>query len=908
MFTQISKNVKIKNQHRCISETDIVLYRSCSLDNVELWFLVDNPNRLYNDNAFLFNYIKVKYPHLKFAIVSSTVLKINENDKEFVKLYRNHKSNYKKLIPEKSKVVSIGRSIFALTESNDLLPEYFYDEISDMWKFYCPEIQSYVWPVDAIKKWKGLNNFLQIMFEFQINHAIKYKYRREMVIKPNLVMVENPNEFLLQNMDEKEVAWDTETFGLNFWNKLICITMSFDGITGYYLPWEKIDKDILNKFFENKYQILANGKFDVCFMRYRGINNAKVNFDTLNAGHIINETRSNSLKVHAWIYGCLGGYDNDLDLYKQKHKIKNYGDIPEEILFPYATMDAIVCFQVYKKMKEQIGYYDENSEIVLGTIDQKNPPFEEHWSLAQYFYDIVMPSIEVYTRIELQGLNINVDNLRNRSKEIDEDLIKLETQLCNAFNLPIDHIFEKYHFDDSSNNAFDEGLFDLPDRIQLDTKEFNMDSDVKLGKLLASLGWENLGTAKAGQYLTGKDQLLAWSKLGRKEADLILTYRKKAKLQSTYIGREQDKSGIWQFIKKHGENDYRVHSTYWVQLANSGRNRSSSPNAQNYPSRGEEARIVRSIFTTPNNDFVFLASDFSGYQLRLTAMKSKDPVMADVFINQGGDLHSVTTVEVLLNNKITLEEFLKVKKETFYARLRVKAKNFNFGLIFFAKSPTIMRTIIQPNWSEDECDAFIKDNNLELKNYCGKPNKYFTVAYYTRERFFDTYSVLREYLETQMLSAEARGYVRSCYGAFRRLLLLKYKGSFASTIYTNEYLKDQQSSYKGLIAHYKSIALNSPIQNREVVGIHRVMIALDNWLIENNMQSRLFLQCHDSLDLVVHRNELSRVCTKIKELAEQDYPEYDGIPVEIEGDVADPLKNELFDMGHDWSKYLEKEV
>lgn len=911
-FQSISPDVKKKDQDNILKSP--LLYKNFSGDikSSELFIVLNSTFETLNLPKEHFikgveSLILNSFGQISFSILNGTKLFLTPKDsskleKNILRFYRFNCFDLSDYIPPNSKVITFGRGIYNITKSDDLQPYYFYDVLSNKYNFFAPELKSYVWPIDDPKKvffykdnWgrdlktvnaKTSDNFQGLFAREQFKRASEYKIKSSRYKKPDLEYVKEPNEFLTKHMEEKEVAWDTETSSLHFARGEVgCITMSFDGKKGYYLPFDKINKKLLNKFFRDKYQVLANGKFDLKYLKKYGINNVKVDFDTLGAGHLLNEMRSNSLKTHAWMYTKFGGYDLPLEYYKMDHKITNYLDIPLKIMLPYATMDAIVTYRSYELMKKELIALDNNHLMNNG------------WSLSKYYYDIMIPGINMFTDIEMQGMHVDIKELEKRGIELEKQITEIKKE-----------IYEKL----GANENY-----------------LNIDSSSQLGNFLKNVkSWEDLDhgkdrkshTSKDGLYLTGVDQLKRWSKLGHEEADLILKYRELSTLQKNFIGKKENNSGTWKHIVKHKDETYRIHSNFAVMLADSGRNKSSSPNFQNYPSHGDKAKFFRTIFNTPQ-DHVFLSVDYSGLQLRLSAIKSDDPIMRDVFVNQSGDMHSLSTVKILLNNKISFEEFLKRKEEEDpeVLNMRFKSKSINFGLIFLAMEQTLIQNIFEPEWSYEECIDFCynnkesiiekyneaKDNRKlymkEIIDHKGrktvrispkdddKDYTYYTVAFFTREAFFDTYNILKEDLLNTQELASSQGYIRSIYGVFRRLPELTISGR------TSDFKK---------MAKLRSISVNSPIQNMEGVVVMRLMIELHDWLKENNMKSYIFSQIHDAVELYVHKSEIEKVCNYIREIAERDYEEYNNIPLEVEGNVADPINNELWDMGPKWNKYL----
>jgi len=473
-----------------------------------------------------------------------------------------------------------------------------------------------------------------------------------------------------------------------------------------------------------------------------------------------------------------------------------------------------------------------------------------------------MPAVRMFTEIEIGGMYINVEALREISSKLQSEIHKIENEIFQCFGL--------------RNN------------------QINIYSGEQLGNLLKEKGWKDYGIAKKGFYLTNDECLHRWKKEGKKEADLLLQLRAKNTLMKTFVGREDQKTGMWQYIRKHEDGSYRIHSQFAVMLAGSGRMKSRNPNFQNFPSHGESAKMIKKMFQPPDDNFNFLSADQSGLQLRIACMMSGDEVMRDAFINRGGDIHSLTASIAVLNNKYSIEEFLRLKKEgdPEVIEARQIGKTINFAMLFGGTAGLLYRSYIESNWTDAQAEDFVLKNNLEILSYQDKPNLKFTVATYLHKQFFRTYSGLISWIENYKNFGMKNGYIRSPHGAFRRLPFLHYQ--FAGS--------EDDGKRK---SNYESISINSPVQNFETVVMMRAGINLFNWMKENKMNSKAFSFIHDAIEKYVHVEETGEICRKIKELFEKDYPEYKGIPLEMEGNVADYFGNdELWDMGHDWESYL----
>ena len=245
-----------------------------------------------------------------------------------------------------------------------------------------------------------------------------------------------------------------------------------------------------------------------------------------------------------------------------------------------------------------------------------------------------------------------------------------------------------------------------------------------------------------------------------------------------------------------------------------------------------------------------------------------------------------------MKNSRSVEDFWKRRKEgdEIVITARQLGKTINFLLIFDGKPSLLYKNMISPNWTEEEAMKFVKDNNLELLTFNNDYNAKFTVANCIHERFFETYPNLKEWKRINLEHAQEHGFVRSPYGSFRRTPYLQYKGK-----------DDSGSRY----SNYESIILNSPTQTFESMIVLRATINVYDFIKENNMKSYLWDEIHDATEWVAHRDEISLLAQKLKVEFEKDYPEYEGISMVLEGNVADPLKGELWDSGKSWEPYIE---
>jgi len=572
-----------------------------------------------DDMRNLIKYIRGIIGKTPFQVIYCTKFHhLDEDVKSVVEFYRQYSINYKVFNLPNGPILTMGRAIYSVGLNPDLQPPHFYDTVWNKNFFYAPHIERVVYPVEAFftmwddNKHLRKDNFEWVFFEKQLRNCMNHEENEKFFpkISPNIIDVLDTEKFFDEFDEPKEVACDLETTGLHFYkNEIVCMVMSFDGITGYYLPWNKIDKNKLNHFLRNKYQIWAHGKFDCKFLRHRGVTNARVDFDTLHAGHCLNEMRSNSLKTHAFLFTRHGGYEDALSLYKKKYSSakENYGNIPKTILMPYAVMDAIVTFQTYNKMLEQL---------------------IEDSLLYRYYFEDVIPSIEMYLRMELRGVKIDWEACREVGREIKG--------MIEETKIKIFQTLKEYY----------------ANRKTIRWEDLDIDSPTRLGKFLEfELGWPLIERTKTpidrsdkkslGIYATGKTVMKEWKKLGIPAVDLFMDYFGLKSAYTAFSGSEEENNGLWQYRCDNG----RIYPTFWVMLAKSGRNRCSEPNLQNIPKRSKLAELLRKSFTCDEDEFIG-DSDGAGLQVRIATSLSGDLVLREAFTTGDGDVHSQVAAKV----------------------------------------------------------------------------------------------------------------------------------------------------------------------------------------------------------------------------------------------------------------------
>ncbi len=243
----------------------------------------------------------------------------------------------------------------------------------------------------------------------------------------------------------------------------------------------------------------------------------------------------------------------------------------------------------------------------------------------------------------------------------------------------------------------------------------------------------------------------------------------------------------------------RVHTSFSQAVAVTGRLASNDPNLQNIPIRTEEGRRIRSAFIAPQGHSL-VSSDYSQIELRIMAHLSNDERLLDAFA-KGEDVHRATAGEIF---GITPEEVTSDQRRA--------AKVINFGLIY-------------------GMSAFGLARELGLER---------SAAGAYMDRYFARYPGVARYMEETRQLARDKGYVETVFG--RRL-----------------WLPEIRSSNAGRRQGAERAAINAPMQGTAADLIKLAMIAVQHWLDEQKVATRLLLQVHDELVLEVPDSELSMI-------------------------------------------------
>ena len=305
---------------------------------------------------------------------------------------------------------------------------------------------------------------------------------------------------------------------------------------------------------------------------------------------------------------------------------------------------------------------------------------------------------------------------------------------------------------------------------------FTIGSPKQLGEILFDrLGLKGGRKGKSGDWSTDQSELERLERDGVPIARLILEWRQVAKLKSTYTDALQD-----QINPKTG----RVHTSYSLVGAQTGRLSSTDPNLQNIPIRSETGRQIRETFVAaPGN--VLIAADYSQIELRLAAHMADVPQLKDAFA-QGADIHSLTAIELFGENN----------RDT-----RAKAKTVNFAILYGISRWGLAGRLEIP---ADEAQAIIS-------------------------RYFERFPGISDYMQRTLEGARDHGYTETLFGR---------KTWFPRINSKNQ--AERQGSERA--------AINAPIQGTSADIIKRAMTRMDAALAAAGLSDvQMLLQVHDEL-------------------------------------------------------------
>jgi DNA polymerase-1 len=485
-----------------------------------------------------------------------------------------------------------------------------------------------------------------------------------------------PIKLLIQNLcNQPSVCFDTETTGIDAMNaELVGMSFSYEKGKAFYVPFPE-NQDEAQKlahqfkvFFENEaiQKIGQNIKYDFKVLANYGITVKGNCFDTMIAHYLINPDMRHNMDILSETYLQYSPQSIETLIGKKGKNQKSMRDVALEDIKEYAAEDVDVTLQL-----------KEHFEPILNKV-----------GTIQLFNSIEMPLVQVLADMELEGIKLDVNFLKEMSKDMLVEVKNLEQKIYETAG-----------------------------------ETFNLASPKQLGDILfekLKIGGAKQKKTKTGQYATG-EEVLSYLVNEHQIVKDILEWRQMVKLQSTYIDA---------LPLQVDPKTQRIHTDYMQTVAATGRLSSNNPNLQNIPIRTERGKQIRKAFIAKNEEYSLLSADYSQIELRIIAALSGEENMIKAFQNKE-DIHRSTAAKVF---NVSLDDVTKEQ--------RSHAKTVNFGIIYGVSAFGLSN---QTNLSRSESAALIEayyNTYPTLKSYIQQQ-----IDFARNNGYVETVSGRRRYLK-----------------------------------------------------------------------------------------------------------------------------------------------------------------
>lgn len=428
--------------------------------------------------------------------------------------------------------------------------------------------------------------------------------------------------------------------------------------------------------------------------------------------------------------------------------------------------------------EEYLSRAPEIMAIIQRLYQKQSSELKDLPKLASLAKEIEWPVIPVLAEMEKVGIQLNTSYLEKFSDEVEDMISDYQQQIYG-------------HADE----------------------EFNVSSPNQLAEIL----YEKLNLPKQGIKKGKTGYSTAAAELDKLRGihpiiDLITQYREVVKLKNTYIDT----------LPKMVDEHSRIHTTFNLTVAQTGRLSSTDPNLQNIPTRTDLGRRIRTAFVAGKGNKL-VSADYSQFELRLAAVLAKDKELIEMF-NRGADIHA-TTAAMIYDREV--EDVTK--------QMRRAAKVINFGILY-GMSPHGLS--IATGMTREQATTFI--------------DKYKAV----RQPLFD-------YMERTKEQAKKDGYVETLFGRRRPM----------PDIHSSNFVVRQAA---------ERAAANVPIQGTEADLMKMAMIEVQNLLQKQHNDCHQLLQIHDSILIECPEPVSERVGELLKDTMENIYK----LPVRLDVDVT----------------------
>ena len=550
-------------------------------------------------------------------------------------------------------------------------------------------------------------------------------------------------EWIARARAAQVVAVDTETTSLDAMQAdLVGVSLALGPNDACYIPLahgggdmfaqkpEQVDKAAalaaLKPLLEGDsvLKVFQNGKYDLNILAREGIAVSPID-DTMVISFALDAGRGED--------GMGGGHG--MDELSQRH----LGHTPIAFKDVCGTGKKAISFAEVP-LEDATRYAAEDADVTLRLYNVLKPRLAEEGGTRVY-ERVDRPLIPVVARMEREGIKVDRARLAKLSEEFAIEIGRLEGEIHQAAG-----------------------------------QEFTVGSPKQLGEILFDkLGYKGGKKGKSGQYSTDVSVLERLAGEGAPIAKLVLEWRQLSKLKSTYTDALQ--AAI-------NPATGRVHTSYSLVGAQTGRLSSTDPNLQNIPVRTPIGRQIREAFV-PEEGNVLLAADYSQIELRLAAHMANVDTLKEAFAN-GEDIHARTATEM----------FGEVTRDT-----RARAKTINFAILYgISRWGLASRLEVEP----DEAQAMI-------------------------DTYFQRFPGIQRYIHETLEAVRAKGYSETLFGR---------KTWFPRINSKNQ--AERQGSERA--------AINAPIQGTSADIIKRAMARMLPALAEAGLDDvRMLLQVHDEL-------------------------------------------------------------
>lgn len=640
----------------------------------------------------------------------------------------------------------------------------------------------------------------------------------------------------------RPVYYDTETGSLNWWQAefphLLCISFADEPGFGFTIPVDHVDspwrkggpKDkerpalegMLREFFADaSIDFRAqNAKFDAKHIRSRLKVEPRNVKDTMLTHLVLDEKRgTHGLKTLAYAYTGMGGYETALDEYIAGHREADperegsFANIPGELLFRYAAMDADVTCRADQGMREE-------------------PDFIEDEKL-QRLADVFLPALsDALADIEFTGAQIDTEVVEQLSVEYEGEMQRLSGVIDN---LPEVQAYCAHRFFEGKEAKFNPRSTQQLQTILFDPRFFGQSpvSLTKTGLERLALRYQNAKAAyvkvrkgsepsftevvqaaiQKGEWQhfgTDAEVLQVMEQRGNTLAQHILDYRAVSVLSGTFLRPLQfllDPKG-------------RIHGQFMPHGTVTGRLASRDPNLQNIPNK-DGGKVKRAYVSRFGDQGLIGQADFSQVELRVAACWFNEPTMIEAYL-QGADVHTLTAMDI---SGFTPREYEALDSNTKKA-WRTRAKRINFGILYGGGPPALVNTLKKDG-------VFITESEAQD----------------LIDRYFKVRPALKKGIEALERSVERTGYLESFTGRRRRV-------------------PEVRSVDEKLVARALRQSVNFPIQSGASDMTLMSLVKIWRVMRERGYKSKIILTVHDSIVFDLHVSEFAEVMGLAKQIME----------------------------------------